>query len=92
MSVRVKMKPSNISNSQHLRRNIEGDITVNSKKGLIKSNLIAVFVRVDCRVRTFLLVLKAWQKARHLNNVPGGLINSYCLSDDGLGSASASSK
>jgi len=54
------------------------DVVVNNDLALRNSSLLAAYARLDDRARALIFLVKAWAKARGLNDAPNGTPSSYC--------------
>lgn len=59
--------------------NIECDISMENKDGVLKSELIAIFTQIDPRFRQLCFLLKAWAKAYNVNDSRKGTLNSLSI-------------
>lgn len=57
------------------------DVVVNNDIALYNSRLLAKYAAIDERARQMILLVKAWAKARGLNDAPNGTPSSYCHSN-----------
>lgn len=59
--------------------NIECDISMENRDGVLKSELIGIFTEIDPRFRQLCFLLKAWAKAYNVNDSKKGTLNSLSI-------------
>ncbi|KAG0554366.1 hypothetical protein KC19_12G085500 [Ceratodon purpureus] len=59
--------------------NIECDISMENKDGVLKSELIGIFTQIDPRYRQLCFLLKAWAKNYNVNDSKKGTLNSLSI-------------
>ncbi|XP_024362778.1 protein HESO1 isoform X2 [Physcomitrium patens] len=59
--------------------NIECDVSMENMDGVLKSELIGIFTKIDLRYRQLCFLLKAWAKAYNVNDSKKGTLNSLSI-------------
>ncbi|KAG0473527.1 hypothetical protein HPP92_015384 [Vanilla planifolia] len=58
---------------------ISCDISINNHFGYVKSTILRLISSIDEHFREFVLLIKEWAKAQHVNESKTGTLNSYSL-------------
>lgn len=68
-----------VSKFVEMNTGIHCDLSIGNSTGVFKSQLLAEVLKMDCRVRELVVVVKKWARANNMNDPTSGSFNSYCL-------------